>query len=235
MKKLLSLLAIFCATAAVAQNVKGQFSLKPMAGVNLSTFAGGTDDLYKLKTGFTAGAEAEYGITDNLGLSLGLVYSKQGARIDGDITLMGNDDQGNQYISVVSMDGKLIADYLNVPLLANIYIPAIKGLSLRAGVQMGLLVNDKMDAYEEVAMMPIRSADVTLQTGVPSLTLMSVKATDVCKSLDFGIPVGLAYEYKGVNLNVSYYFGLTKLDNTEDPDNERNRCLSITLGYRFHL
>lgn len=44
--------------------------------------------------------------------------------------------------------------------------------------------------------------------------------SEVCKSVDFGIPVGLAYEFKNVTL---------------DGGSERNRCLSITLGYRFHM
>ena len=59
--------------------------------------------------------------------------------------------------------------------------------------------------------------------------------TGVCKNLDFGIPVGLSYEFRNVSLNASYYFGMTKIDKTDDPDNSRNRYLSITLGYRFHL
>ncbi|MBP5798357.1 MAG: outer membrane beta-barrel protein [Prevotella sp.] len=59
--------------------------------------------------------------------------------------------------------------------------------------------------------------------------------TDVCKSFDWGIPVGLSYEYKNISLDARYYFGLTKIDKTENPDNAQNRYLSITLGYRFHL
>jgi hypothetical protein len=50
-----------------------------------------------------------------------------------------------------------------------------------------------------------------------------------------GIPVGLSYEYKNVVLDARYYFGLTKIDNTENPEDVRNRYFSVTLGYRFHL
>ena len=67
------------------------------------------------------------------------------------------------------------------------------------------------------------------------MTKTNVSLSDICKSIDFGIPIGLSYEYKNVTLDARYYFGLTKLDKTEDPENTRNRCLSITLGYRFHL
>ena len=59
--------------------------------------------------------------------------------------------------------------------------------------------------------------------------------SDVCKSVDFGIPVGLSYEYKNIVLDTRYFFGLTKIDKTDNPDSARNQYLSITLGYKFHL
>ena len=58
---------------------------------------------------------------------------------------------------------------------------------------------------------------------------------DFCKTVDFGIPVGLSYEYKNVVLDARYYFGLTKIDKTENHEDCHNRYLSFTLGYRFHL
>ena len=59
--------------------------------------------------------------------------------------------------------------------------------------------------------------------------------TDVCKSFDFGIPVGLSYEYKNITLDARYYFGLTRMDDAEEDPAARNLCLSITLGYKFKL
>jgi hypothetical protein len=59
--------------------------------------------------------------------------------------------------------------------------------------------------------------------------------SNVCKSVDVGFPIGLSYEYKNVVLDARYYFGLTKIDKTEDAEDCRNRMLSITLGYRFKL
>jgi hypothetical protein len=63
----------------------------------------------------------------------------------------------------------------------------------------------------------------------------STSITDVCKSVDFGIPLGLSYEYKNVVLDARYFFGLTKIDKTDNPDSARNQYLSITLGYKFNL
>ena len=67
------------------------------------------------------------------------------------------------------------------------------------------------------------------------VTTAVVTQNDICKSVDFGIPVGLSYEYKNISLDARYYFGLTKIDKTENPDTAKNRYFSITLGYRFHL
>jgi hypothetical protein len=67
------------------------------------------------------------------------------------------------------------------------------------------------------------------------LMTYNTNISDVCKSVDFGIPLGLSYEYKNIVLDARYYFGLTKIDKTDDPDSARNQYLSITLGYKFNL
>ena len=63
----------------------------------------------------------------------------------------------------------------------------------------------------------------------------TVYMSDVCKSVDYGIPLGLSYEYKNIVLDARYFFGLTKIDKTDNPDSARNQYLSITLGYKFNL
>lgn len=240
MKKLLTLIAIFCATTALAQNEKGKFSVKPMAGVNISTFACG-EDMYKAKVSLTGGAEFEYGMADRFGLSLGLIYSRLGAKIEGDLTLRGINEHGNEYITFAHVNGKLVAEYLNLPLMASFYIPQIKGLSVKGGVQLSLLVGDKIDVLAQTATAVIPKADETPTiirevTQSPYQYLMAqMTRSDVCKSVDFGIPVGLSYEFKNITLDARYYFGLTKVDKTEDAGKERNRSFSITLGYRLHL
>lgn len=162
MKKLI-LLALLClATMAEAQNQKGTFSIKPMAGINISTFGSPTiEDMYHAKVRFTAGAEAEYGVND---------------KMKTDVT--------SATITVHPLD-------------------------------------------------PYTMQEMGENTSVVTQALVNL--TDVCKSVDFGIPVGLSYEYKNVSLDARYYFGLTRMDKTEDPDTAKNRYFSITLGYRFHL
>ena len=77
MKKLLMIVAMMVATlSANAQNEVGQVTLKPMVGMTLATI---TDyDHVKMKAGLVAGVEAEYGISENFGITGGVLYSMQG-------------------------------------------------------------------------------------------------------------------------------------------------------------
>lgn len=241
MKKLFILMAIVCWTAdLMAQNQTGKLSIKPMAGVNFSGFSNATIDIYRMKVGLTGGAELEYGVNPWLGLSLGLMYSQQGAKIDGSYGGMVIDEKGDRWLTEIGMDGKLKCSYLNLPLIANVYIPAIKGLAVKAGFQVGILTSDKMkaDIIQVVHNLdaPIVGYVDTYDYNNPEGTVSySTDRSDVCKSVDYGIPLGLSYEYKNIVLDARYYFGLTKIDKTDDPDSARNQYLSITLGYKFNL
>jgi hypothetical protein len=123
--------------------------------------------------------------------------------------------------------------------MANVYIPDIKGLALKAGVQVGILTSDKMttDVMLTMINMDFNSGYFELNEAPQLNQLMTYNTniSDVCKSVDFGIPLGLSYEYKNIVLDARYYFGLTKIDKTDDPDSARNQYLSITLGYKFNL
>ena len=223
----------------VAQNKVGEFSLKPMAGINVSDISSDEEVNYKAKVGFTGGVEAEYGVTPWLGVSLGAMYSQQGAKIKASLSEIGVNDEGRMVAVLLDMKGKLKADYINMPLLANFYV--WKGLAVKTGVQVGFLVNDKMNV--DVAMAGVTALDTDKITYVDLSThptdnffsSFSVEGSDVCKSVVFGIPVGLSYEYKNITLDARYYFGLTRMDDAEEDPAARNRCLSITLGYKFKL
>ena len=92
----------------------------------------------------------EFGATEWLGVSLCISYSQLGAEVDGELWEgMVNGDGANFYTApmkvssgiysvVMRMDGHVYGDYLSFPLVANIYIPQVKGLSVKAGVQLGV-------------------------------------------------------------------------------------------------
>ena len=239
-KKLLCLVMCWtCVGTMMAQSQTGRLSIKPMVGVNLSNFSNATIDMYSMKVGLAAGAELEYGVNPWLGLSLGLMYSQQGAKIDGSFDATVIDGNGDNWYTKTQMDGKLKCNYLNLPLMANIYIPTVSGLAVKAGVQVGILASDKMTTDVMLAMINMSYASNTFEyvDGTKLNQLMTYKTdiSDVCKSVDFGIPLGVSYEYKNIVLDARYFFGLTKIDKTDNPDSARNQYLSITLGYKFNL
>lgn len=246
MKKVYSLLMMMlCVATALGQtiqNSKRLFSVKPMAGVSVSTISGSTaGDVYHSIVRPTGGIELEYGATGWLGVSLGIFYSQLGAKANGKITGTAIGDGVNRYTDpmtlpngaygvIAEIDGHVYGDYLNFPLLANIYIPQVKGLAVKLGLQVGALVKDAME-YKMLGVV----VDMKNSMSYP-FNIATIKAqTDILKSADFGIPVGLSYEYKNVVLDARYYFGLSKIDNTVDADNVHNRYFSVTLGYRLRL
>lgn len=119
MKKLMMIAAMMLmSVGAFAQNEVGQITLKPMAGINISTIT--SADNAESKVGLIAGAEAEYGVAENIGVTFGALYSMEGCKSD---------------------DVKFLLDYINIPVLANYYVT--KGLALKAGAQLGINVRHK--------------------------------------------------------------------------------------------
>lgn len=129
MKKLIvaAILIIAGITNADAQLLK--FGLK--GGVNFSNFNGGVDGIdYSGRTNFHAGAVAEIKLFQNFSLQPELLYTSQGADVDG--------------------VGDFNLDYVAVPVLAKFYVISDK-LSLEVGPQFSFLVNDAEEAFDDVA------------------------------------------------------------------------------------
>ena len=239
--KRINMLAVTLAITlgVVAQNQKGTFSIRPMAGISIANLSSSLDDYYHNQVGLTAGIEVEYAVSNQAGISLGVIYSQQGAEIDGSTDLRYTDDNGQQHAEYSEYKGHLRANYINLPLMVNYYIPVIRGLAIKAGIQVGLRSDERLKADQlSVRHAYLPSSDVfTMQPSglVAEMWSMVFNETDVSKSVDFGIPVGLSYEYKNVTLDARYCFGLTKTDKILEAEDNRNRTFSVTLGYRFNL
>lgn len=240
MKKLSVLFAaiVLSAMAATAQNKVGEFSFKPMIGINVSNITTNEEITYKTKYGFAEGLEAEYGVKPWLGISLGAIYSQQGAWYKASAMGEGVNEAGHPVVTMLAIDGRLKADYINLPLMANVYL--FKGLALKTGLQVGFNVHDKLSYSAYYAeLLDFRNQDTFIidfsNNGNSSLIWTEGTVSDVCKTVDFGIPVGISYEYKNITLDARYYFGLTNMNDVEDSEVMHNRVLSITLGYKFKL
>ena len=184
--------------AAFAQHEVGTLTIQPKLGLNIADFAG--DESTDPRIGIAAGAEFEYQISKTFSLSAGLLYSMQGCKASG------------------YSDG-LKTDYINMPIMANIYVA--KGFALKLGIQPALNV----------------SAGYTISTqGVEVSGDYSDPGLEV-NSFDFAFPVGLSYEYKNFVADARYNFGVTKIykDYLGVSFKDKNSVFQITLGYKFKL
>ncbi|MBP3260204.1 MAG: PorT family protein [Prevotella sp.] len=214
MKKIMMIAAMMVATlSANAQNEVGQFTLKPMVGLNLASMT--KADNSKMRVGVAAGVEGEYGVAENFGITAGLLYSMQGVKESGsgtvNIPLIGN--------VAFTGDQTLKLDYLNIPILANYYI--VKGLAVKAGIQPGFCVSKKV-ALKGTATNDGKTLNIDSDE----------KIEDGIKAFQFAIPVGLSYEYEGFVLDARYNIYATKaMKNTDS----RHSLFTISLGYKFAL
>lgn len=229
MKKIIILLAAMSLStmAATAQTEVGKFSLKPVAGITISNLTDENDNPYNSKVGFTGCIEVEYGITPELGVSLGVLYAQQGGKYE-ETNNTHNPANGEILISETS-EYKVCADYVNLPLLANFYVG--RGFAIKAGVQMGILVRDKW-TYRYANELKFHLDEPYHFPGQDDGIHKNAKMTDFGKSIDFGIPVGLSYEYNDFIVDARYYFGFTKIDS---PNFGCNRGFYLNLGYRIGL
>lgn len=194
MKKMfLAAAMMLVSVATFAQNAVGQITIQPKVGLNIANVTDADD--VDARIGLAAGAEFEYGVTDMIGVSAGLVYSMQGYKFS----------EGN-YDTTVKLD------YLNVPILANVYVAP--GLAVKLGVQPGFKLSSKVKIEGSGTSIEGESDD----EGV--------------KGFDLAIPVGVSYQYQNIVLDARYNWGVTKVF---DDGDSKNSVFQITLGYKFSL
>lgn len=194
MKKMFLTAAMMLASVATfAQNAVGQITIQPKVGLNIANVTDADD--VDARIGLAAGAEFEYGVTDMIGVSAGLVYSMQGYKFS----------EGN-YDTTVKLD------YLNVPILANVYVAP--GLAVKLGVQPGFKLSSKVKIEGSGTSIEGESDD------------------DGVKGFDLAIPVGVSYQYQNIVLDARYNWGVTKVF---DDGDSKNSVFQITLGYKFSL
>ena len=186
-----------------AQNAVGGWSLQPKAGINLATMT--NDNEAKTRIAFVAGAELEYQVSPMLSVSAGALYSQQGADADS---------QG--------MNGTVKMDYVNIPILANFYVA--KGFAVKAGIQPGFLVNDKVK---------VSANGVTAEVGLKEAYQAAGIDVDI-SSLDFAIPLGISYEFNHVVLDARYNLSVAKAISAYG-ESTKHSVFQITLGYKFGL
>lgn len=191
MKKIILMAVMALATvSSFAQHAVGTFTIQPKVGLNLANVTKGDGDI---RVGAVAGAEFEYQVSDIFSLSAGALYSMQGCKGE-----------------VEGYDATVKLDYLNIPILANVYVA--KGLAVKLGIQPGFNVTSKAS---------VEKSGTKVTTDL-----------DGIESVDFSIPIGLSYEINNFVIDGRYNLGVSKI---MDGSDSKNSVFQFTLGYKFAL
>ena len=221
-------LFVFSVFSVQAQPKWGTWSVVPHVGVS---FANLTKDAINVpyngtshsqtRIGFSGGADVYYQLTDKLALSGGVAYTQAGCNLK-DIPAGLNAKHGTVFHNAYFNLG-----YVDVPLLAHIYIS--KDLALSIGCQPSFLTkatsHTEMQDYE------------TDGKGGIKYDKNEVSEGDVkhwYKKTAFAIPVGISYEYENVMLTARYNFGLSNVYG-HDLGDSKNRIITVSVGYKFNL
>lgn len=200
MKKYCILAATLMASiCAYPQHETGSLTIQPKIGLNVANYTDEEDSDPRI--GLVLGGEMEYQISPKTGLSIGILYSAQGAK-------------GSGYVEGAKVRITSRTDYLNIPILANIYV--YKGLALKFGFQ---------PAFNVVSDYVMASQGVEIKG---SLADIGVKV----RSFDFAIPLGISYEYKNFVIDGRYNFGCVKIIDGKDT---KNSVFQFTVGYKLSL
>lgn len=229
MKKLMMIAALLVATvSANAQFEAGTFSLQPKIGgviskvsnmpdIKIPTAAGVSLDADKsFYAGALIGVEAEYQLADMFSLAAGLNFAMQGCQWEDSELKIGGE-------SLKLKDNKIQLNYLNLPIVANVYL--FKGFAVKTGVQLGFLLSAK------------QKLDMTGSIGGSSATVKyDEDVKDQCKKFDVSIPIGVSYQVPTVPVYIDarYNLGLTKIVKDID-ESVKNQVFQLTVGYKFAL
>lgn len=208
MKKMMMIAAMMVATiAAKAQFEPGTFTLQPKVGVDLATI---TADDSKYKFGLAAGIEGQYQLNNWFGLSAGLMYAQQGAKVK-------------------NYDVKANLEYLNIPVMAKFYVT--KGLSLNAGLQLGFLTKAKAKAsgdyyLENINGQRVQELDIKSNCNKVDLSIPLSIAYEFENGLTFEARYATGLTNVGKNANETGNYSYLK---------NKNDVFMLTVGYKFSL
>lgn len=226
----LFLLFLFVLTlfGAQAQPKWGTWSVVPHVGVSFANLTNEAIYLIDISTshsqtriGFSGGADVYYQLTDKLALSGGVAYTQAGCNfkdIPADLSAKSGTVFHDSYFNL---------DYVDVPLLAHVYIS--KGLAFSLGCQPSFLTkataHAEMQGYETDGKGGIKYDKNEVSEG---------SAKYWYKKTAFAIPVGISYEYENVMLMARYNFGLSNVY-SHDLGDSKNRIITVSVGYKFNL
>ncbi|CAM3662239.1 hypothetical protein FSS13T_00990 [Flavobacterium saliperosum S13] len=183
-----------------------KFSFGVSGGVNFSNLLQSDGGNQNSITGFHFMGFGEYRFSDKLSIQPGVAYSRQGAETDEMYDAESN----------TTTKFKIALDYVNVPILLKYYV--VKGFGVEAGPQIGFLTTAKAkDIFVDG-----ESSDI------------DVDIKDMFKSVDFGIDVGVFYDFQqGFLVGGRYNYGVSDIAEDNPGDPITNSVFQLYLGFKY--
>ena len=188
--------------------LQAQVKFGPKVGVNLSTMtlkSSGVSFDPKMLVGFHAGLISEIGLTDNLKLQPGILYSSKGSKYE--VTLFEE-----------TFDFTMAPAFIEVPVnLMYSFGPGETKFNVFAGPYFAYGIGGKFKSDGE-------SEDLSFGTS----------EDDDMKPFDIGVNFGVGVNIKGFLISAQYGLGLANLTTEDTGDTEmKNQVIGISVGYLF--
>jgi len=212
MKK--TFLAVFFLTAFVCPSY-AQVTGGLKAGLNIANMHPSEGENPKARLGFHLGGYLQVPISEELSFQPEALYSSMGAKETFD-------DRYNDGFNEIHEKGEFVANlnYLSFPLL---FAYKFGQVSLFAGPTLSFLLNAK-GKYDVTVY--VDSDEVLSESGSQKLK--------EAKDLDFGLNIGLGYDFGPINASARYYAGLSNVvDNDEGNETVKNGAFQISLGVKL--
>ncbi|WP_439883381.1 porin family protein [Pontibacter sp. MBLB2868] len=225
MKKIFLLIAVVLGLVATKVNAQQQpirFGIR--AGANLAEWQGETvnsvQDLMEftngsvsrqMREGFHVGGYLTIPVAPGFEIEPGLQYSQKGMKLTGKIPM-----EGVEFLNAgVTLTNK--ADYIDVPVLAKVYIG--EGFNIFGGPQVSYLLSNKIQAEAGAFGINALNREWDMKSGF--------------RELDVAISGGVGYRFvNGFNISAGYDYGLTSVDANNNFDTF-NRVIKASVGYTF--
>lgn len=217
----------------VTASVHAQSNARIQAGVNLanvSVTSGGRVDDANMLTSFQVGIIGDVHVGSIIYFQPGLLYTGKGSKVQ-----KGTQGQNGYFKQTFN------PRYLEIP--ANILVKAPLGKEssffVGAGPYLGIGIGGKSKTEGQTLLGVQYSNDNSIKFSNDDPTTLNEEegaGFGIVKRFDYGVNGTVGLEGKSLVLGVNYGLGLAKLQsgsNSSQDNNNKNRVLSITLGFKF--
>lgn len=192
-------------SAQEKEQSKSDVKFGAKGGINFANLGGDDAGDASVYVGFNVGMFVEIPVTDKLIIQPELLYSAQGSKSEGPLVVDG---------SLYDVKATLKFNYINVPVMFKYKV--VEKFSLEAGPYVGFLTAAKIKV--EVDGYGSETEDIK----------------DIVKLTDFGLALGMNYEFSDVIFaNARYQGGLTQIGDSGEGDDIKNSVFQLGLGFRF--